>query len=225
MLSIYIILTYMTDGQKIEKIQQMTGLSWKELAEKVGIANQQRFTDIRNGRHGISMKLCNRIIEAFPQIRREWLMFESGPITQEEAASTISLYGSAEDLAMGNTAVCGEAINVGTCFPKAEVAIRNNSDSMTEYPVGCLLVLKQVIDTDFLIPGNNYLVETDEFAVVKRVQKGRDEAHIALYSSNEKKYDDGKLVYEPFEIPVSSVRRIFCLLGYVFVQTTDINKA
>ena len=74
----------MTDGEKLVEVQKMTGLTWKELAAKIGIASAQTFTDIRNGRHGISMKLANRIIEAFPDIRQEWLMFESGPMTRDE---------------------------------------------------------------------------------------------------------------------------------------------
>lgn len=212
----------MTDGEKLLEIQQMTGLSWKELASKVGIASAQTFTDIRGGRHGISLKLANKIIEAFPEIRREWLMFESGPMTRGEAAGMIALFNSAEEIGCDKQAT--ESINVGSCFPKAEIAMRNTSDSMVEYPVGCILVMKRVMDKNLLMPGTNYLVETNEFAVVKRIQKGKDEAHIALYSSNEKKYDDGKVVYEPFEIPMDSVKRMFCVLGYIYTQAPDINK-
>ncbi len=212
----------MTDGEKLEQIQQMTGLSWKEMAAKVGIASAQSFTDIRSGRHGISMKLANRIIDAFPNIRREWLMFESGPMTKDEAVGMIALYSSTESMA---TAKGGDdIINVGSLFPKAEAAVRNASDSMIEYPNGCILVLRRVTDTNLLIPGNNYLVETEEFSIVKRVQKGKDEAHIALYSSNTATYPDGKPIYEPFEIPIDSVRRIFTVLGYIYTQTSDINK-
>lgn len=214
----------MTDGEKLVEVQKMTGLTWKEMAAKIGIASAQTFTDIRNGRHGISMKLANRIIEAFPDIRQEWLMFESGPMTHDEAAGMIAMYESAEELSAAKDGKCGEAINVGSCFPKAEVAMRNTSDSMAEYPIGCILVLKRVVDTQLLIPGNNYLVETNEFCIVKRVQKGADNAHIALYSSNVATYPDGKLIYEPFEIPIDSVRRIFSVIGYIYTQANDINK-
>jgi len=215
----------MTDGEKLIQVQQMTGLTWKELAARVGLASAQTFTDIRSGRHGISAKLANKIVEAFPEIRREWLMFESGPMTQSEAAGMIALYDSADELANNKEGGrCADIINVGSCFPKAEMAIRNTSDNMVEYPTGCILVLKRVVDTNLLIPGNNYLVETNEFSIVKRVQKGKDEAHIALYSSNCATYPDGKLIYEPFEIPIDSVRRIFTVLGYIYTQANDINK-
>lgn len=214
----------MTDGEKLIAIQKMSGLNWKELAARIGIASAQTFTDIRGGRHGISLKLANRIIEAFPNIRQEWLMFESGPMTHDEATDMIAMYDSAEELSTAQEGGCREAINVGSCFPKAEIAIRNTSDSMSEYPVGCILVLKRVVDTNLLIPGCNYLVETNEFSIVKRVQKGKDDAHIALYSSNTAAYSDGKMIYEPFEIPIDSVRRVFTVLGYIYTQVNDMNK-
>lgn len=213
----------MTDGEKLQAIQQMTGLSWKELASKIGIASAQTFTDIRSGRHGISLKLANKIIEVYPEIRREWLMFESGPMKQEEISGMVALYGSTEDFG-ANTIGGNDTINVGSCFPKAEIAVRNTSDSMTEYPVGCILVMKRVMDMNLLMPGNNYLIETNEFVTVKRLQKGKDEAHIALYSSNGATYPDGKLIYEPFEIPMDSVKRMFYILGYIYPQANDINK-
>ena len=80
------------------------------------------------------------------------------------------------------------------------------------------------MDMKLLMPGSNYLIETNEFATIKRLQKGKDDAHIALYSSNCTTYPDGKLVYEPFEIPMDSVKRMFCILGYIYPQANDINK-
>lgn len=216
----------MTDGEKLEEIRQMTGLQWKELATKLGMASGQTFTDIRNGRHGISTKLANKILDAFPEIRREWLILESGPMTYKDVAGKIALFNSTEEMSISATKDrnISEAINVGSCFPKAEIAVRNTSDSMMEYPIGCILVMKRVMDMNLLLPGNNYLIETNEFTTVKRLQKGKDEAHIALYSSNCATYPDGKLIYEPFEIPMDSVKRMFYILGYIYPQANDINK-
>lgn len=215
----------MTDGEKLEDVQRHLNMTWKEMAQKVGLASAQTFTDIRSGRHGISMKLANRITEAWPEIRREWLMFGQGAMLRQTDERGIKLYDNAasEGVALDDNRIV-DSIDVGSCFPNAEIAVRNNSDSMTEYPVGCILVLKRVCDVNLLMPGSNYLVETDEFSAVKRYQKGSDNAHIALYSSNNATYPDGRLVYEPFEIPMDSVKRIFTILGYIYTQTNDINK-
>ena len=211
----------MTDGDKLQAIQKHTGMTWKDLAATIGIASPQTFVDIRSGRHGISTKLANKIITAFPNIRKEWIMFESGPMTVQEAQGMVAMFETTDDLGTGNRK---DIINVGSCFPKADAAIRNTSEDMIEYPVGSVLVLRRVVDSNLLMPGRNYFIETEEFSTVKRIQKGKDDAHIALYSSNTSTYPDGKQIYEPFEIPVDSIRRIFSILGYIYTQATDINK-
>lgn len=215
----------MTDGEKLEEIQRHYNLTWKELAQRIGLASAQTFTDIRAGRHGISMKMANRFAEAFPELRREWLAFGQGTMFKQDEERGIKLYEctSADGMAIDDSRVVG-SIDVGSCFANAEIAMRNNSDSMVEYPIGCILVMKRVCDVNLLMPGSNYLVETDEFCAVKRYQKGKDNAHIALYSTNATAYPDGRLVYEPFEIPMDSVKRIFTILGYIYTQTNDINK-
>lgn len=212
----------MNDAERISEVRKLTGLTWKGLAEKIGIASAQTFTDIRSGRHGISVKLANKIIQAFPNIRREWLMFESGPMTTDESDDKIVVYKSVEELEAPRNIHSMERINPGSLFPQAEVALRNNNDSMTEYPLGCILVMRRVMDKTLLIPGCNYLIETSEFSIVRRLQKGSDEAHITLYSTNTATYADGTQIYEPFEIPIDSVRRVFCILGYIFPQSSEI---
>lgn len=216
----------MTDKEKLEEIQQMSGLSWKELATKIGLTTAQTFTDIRSGRHGISLKMANRIFNAFPEIRKEWLMFGQGPMTKQEEIRTVVLYegaGNDAGASLDTSRITG-TIEVGSSFPRAEIAMRNTSESMIEYPIGSILVMKRVCDINLLVPGTNYLIETDEFCMVKRLQKGKDDAHIALYSSNTATYPDGRLVYEPFEIPMDSVKRVFVVLGYIYNQVSDICK-
>lgn len=86
---------------------------------------------------------------------------------------------------------------------------------MVEFPDGCILALREVKERRLLIPGMNYVIETDEYRITKRVQKGSTKNSIALYSSNQEKYEDGRLIYEPFEIEVSDIRRIFRILGVI----------
>ena len=100
-------------------------------------------------------------------------------------------------------------------------AIRHVGDSMIEYPSGCILAVRAVTDTRLLVPGHNYVFETSEYRVTKRYQRGSSPDTIALYSTNTEKYDDGRLVHEPFEIHVSDVRRVFSVLGYIVNQTGE----
>ena len=42
-----------------------------------------------------------------------------------------------------------------------------------------------------------------------------------LYSSNTERYEDGRLIHEPFEIHLEDVRRIFSILGYIVNQSGE----
>ena len=84
-----------------------------------------------------------------------------------------------------------------------------------------VLAVREVRERRLLVPGRNYVIETDEYRVTKRVQLGREKNCIALYSTNQEKYDDGRLVYEPFEVYFEDIRRIFVVLGYIVNQSGE----
>lgn len=100
-------------------------------------------------------------------------------------------------------------------------AIRHVGDSMTEYPNGCILAVREVLDRHLLVPGRNYVIETSEYRVTKRLQRGHSSDTIMLYSTNTDKYEDGRLIHEPFEISLTDVRRIFSVLGYIVNQAGE----
>lgn len=113
-------------------------------------------------------------------------------------------------------------IQAGGWFNGRETAaIRHVGDSMIEYPNGCVLAVREVTERRLLVPGQNYVIETVEYRITKRVQRGSSPNTIALYSTNQEKYEDGRLIYEPFEISLEDVRRIFSVLGYIVNQSGE----
>jgi hypothetical protein len=113
-----------------------------------------------------------------------------------------------------------EWIDPGDWFKNATAAIRHYGESMIEYLTGCILALKEVQDRRLLVPGKDYVIETSEYRMTKRVQLCDNTEYIRLYSTNEEKYDDGSLIYQPFNIPIELVNRIFEVLGYVVKKGT-----
>lgn len=103
----------------------------------------------------------------------------------------------------------------GEWFRDAIAAIRHFGYSMQEYPNSCILALKEVQNRSLVIPGRNYVIETSEYRVTKRLQRGHNNEFIAAYSANCETYSDGRLIHEPFEIPWCEINRIFAILGYV----------
>ena len=100
-------------------------------------------------------------------------------------------------------------------FKEATAAVRHYGDSMVEYPSGCILALKEVNDRLLIIPGRDYVIETSEYRVTKRIKRSKNNGCIVLYSTNEDKYNDGSLVHEPFEVEINEIKRLFLVLGYV----------
>lgn len=114
-----------------------------------------------------------------------------------------------------------EYIDAGDWFQEATSAIRHYGDSMVEYPSGSILALKRVYDTNLLIWGRNYCIETTEFRITKRLQDG-GENYILAYSSNIETYPDGTLIHSPIKIPKSSIRHIDLVLGCVTKEYSNI---
>lgn len=107
-----------------------------------------------------------------------------------------------------------EWIDAGDWFPEATAAIRHYGDSMIEYPSGTILALKRVEDWRLIIWGRNYVIETTEFRITKRLQDGGDN-YILAYSSNTSTYPDGTLIHSPIKIPKETIRHIDLVLGCV----------
>ena len=140
------------------------------------------------------------------------------PVYDAETTGGFNGYVSSS---MENSKQIGE-IDPGAWFDYRETAaIRHIGDSMVEYPNGCYLAVREVKESRLLVPGRNYVIETEEYRVTKRIQKGSTPNTLALYSSNQEKYEDGRLIHEPFEVNIEDIRRIYSTLGYVMNLNSD----
>ena len=62
----------MEDSKKIEELLHYFRMEQKDFAEKCGIGHNN-VTKIKTGRCGISKRVFNKIIEAFPDVNKNWL--------------------------------------------------------------------------------------------------------------------------------------------------------
>ena len=204
-----------------------------EFAKRVGISKQTLNNWLKRG---VSKDAPYKIIEAFPDINPDWLLTGEGSMLKEDNSDknisdskAIPFYDA--ETTGGNHGLVSSSssdvslvgyIHSGGWFDGRETAaIRHVGDSMTEYPNGCILAVREVTKLHLLVPGKNYVIETDEYRVTKRVQRGSTSHSLALYSSNEEKYEDGRLIHEPFEVEFSDIRRIFSVLGYIVNQSGE----
>jgi hypothetical protein len=114
-----------------------------------------------------------------------------------------------------------EWIDAGDWFSEATFAIHHYDDSMIEYPSGCILVVREILDVQLLVWGKNYVIETDEYRITKRLQRSDSADFLCAYSTNLETYPDGKLIHQPIDIPKLSIRHIAMVLGYVVKEQSS----
>lgn len=132
----------------------------------------------------------------------------------------IAVAGRRSGANMEAVTVPAEMINPGDWYMDATCAMRVYDESMIpEYRPGSVVALKEVYDKRLIIPGEDYVIETPEYRVIKRLQKADDKTCWLACSVNQEIWEQGphkgKLIHEPFEIPIDLVRRIFLVLGEI----------
>ncbi|MEE3726206.1 helix-turn-helix transcriptional regulator, partial [Riemerella anatipestifer] len=153
-----------------------------DFAKKLGVNE----ANVRNYIAGTEPKFnfLEKIVNVF-EISYEWLLTGRGEMFKREQNGDIeksrNLIPFYDDVAtIGGTdlvadtynavSVATDYIDAGDWFPSATAAIRHYGTSMIEYPNGCILALKRIYDTNSIVWGRNYVIETDEIRVTKRMQ-------------------------------------------------------
>lgn len=229
----------MTDNEKLEKIINTLFFGNKaEFARELNVSPQ---TVTNWMKRGISKDGITLIQKSIHSINPQWLLTGTGDMIMP---LDLSKQDKSRDVAPkdrlipfydvettggynGIVSASEEGALTGYIQPggwfdgRETAAIRHVGDSMTEYPNGCVLAVREVKEKHLLVPGRNYVIETREYRVTKRVQRGSRENAIMLYSSNSEKYDDGRLIHEPFEVNLEDVLHIYSVLGYIVNQSGE----
>jgi hypothetical protein len=211
------------------------GITVSAFERSVGMSNASFGKSLKTGGAIGSDKLEN-ILSTYPDINPVWLMTGSGSMLSSEEQhislpelqrdhhliplyDTIAIAGRRE-MDMSPVSEPAEYIDAGDWFRDATAAMRIHGDSMyPSYHSGCIAALKEVVNKDLIMYGEDYVIETIEFRTLKRIQKGIDGKHILACSANTERWEDGsakgRLIHEPFDVPRDEIKRLFLVLGSV----------
>ena len=223
--------------ERLTQFIKYKGISRLAFEKACGLSNAYT----RNIRDNMGREKLDQILNAFPEINKTWLITGEGEMlncdndqynnegNDTETLRLIPFYDA--ETSGGYSGLVGSSnsevelagyIQAGGWFDSKETAaIRHVGDSMVEYPNGCILAVREVTERRLLVPGRNYVIETSEFRVTKRIQRGSSPNTIALYSSNDETYPDGRLIHEPFEVEFEDIRKIYSVLGYIVNQSGE----
>ena len=209
--------------KRILQFLDYKGIKKSKFYEKTGISN-----GILSQTNGLSEENLLKFLEIYQDCNKKWLLSGEGSMINEKSheikENKIPLFddvrsiGGHQELAAMDAQHPSELINVGDWFRDASAVIRHYGDSMSEYPSGCLIAVKEVKDKRLLVWGRNYCIETTEFRVTKRLQACSDDSCVMAYSTNGETSSDGALIYAPMMIPKDAIVRIYMVLGCVMVE-------
>lgn len=114
-----------------------------------------------------------------------------------------------------------EMVDAGDFFQDATAIMAVHGDSMLpDYKPGSLIAMKEVRNKRLVMFGQDYVIETSEYRVIKRLQRDlNDETCWLACSINNEIWEQGpmqgRLIHEPFPVPVDEVIRMYLVLGQI----------
>jgi phage repressor protein C with HTH and peptisase S24 domain len=110
-----------------------------------------------------------------------------------------------------------ETVNPGAWFRSATAAIRHYGDSMyPKYKSGSIIALKEIRDKDEIVFGEDYVVETSEQRILKRLMRSeKGEDFIELTSVNPQTDNRGKPIYGAKDFHLNKIKRVYKVLGQI----------
>lgn len=159
-------------------------------------------------------------VSALAEINIDWLITGKGDMLKSSKGIKPTKDGTGIPLipveAMAGCFTSSQTILLQECdhyvvpaFKNADFLIYVRGDSMQpRYFSGDMVACKMLSPTDLFFQwGKVYVLDTDQGALIKKVEQGTDDETITLVSENEK--------YKPFQIPRRAVYHIAIVMGLI----------
>lgn len=179
-------------------------------------------------RKGFGSKKLNNVLNAFPELNREWLLYGEGnmlkdPENSNNAPEKGNSY-SEDDVpepfisylvpmaAMGGSLIGfdGEGVSKEQCekviSPIAGIdwVVPVCGDSMEpEYPNGSRVYVRKINPYDFIPWGSVFVLDTTNGLIIKMVVESDKEGYVKCVSLN----PSGR--YAPFDVPMNAIRAMY----------------
>lgn len=208
----------------LEKVLEYTQENCQSLAKGIDVI-PQRLYDIARGRtKTITYDLADRIAKKYPTINKTFLQSGEGEMLKNEKEDKPTLIPSNPQegiplipaSAMAGALLGFQEIDHSELtfykipsFRGAEYLISIRGDSMIpKYLSGDLVACRNVpLNNLFFQWGKTYVLDTEQGALIKRVERAEEEGSVLLVSENPN--------YKPFSIPIIEIYHIAMIVGVI----------
>lgn len=206
--------------ERVFKFIESLNMPVSRFEKRCGLSNGY----LKSVKGAFSVNKIEDILNAFPELSRDWLINGTGLMLKEKE----ELYSSAKGLALPLIpipAICGYtednwSVLAKDCplysvpdAPSADFLIRTSGDSMQpKYNEGDLLACRMINEVLFLQWGKTYVLDTSQGVMVKNIYEDKENPkNVLLVSENAEKYP-------PFAIPRSDIRKLALVVGSLRIR-------
>lgn len=204
------------------------GITIGAIERKIGASKGVLSRAMTNGTD-IQAKWITAIVENYPYVSADWLLTGKGEMITSSESSQKKMVKVSEQSQEGIPLIpldamagyfegemqvllrdCERYIVPG--MPRADFLITVKGDSMmpSYFPGDIVACVRVPIKDVFFQFGRVYVLDTNQGAIIKRIEKSEDDESILIVSENEK--------YSPFTLHLSHVRSIALVIGLIRLE-------
>ena len=186
----------MESYERLQAVIDWAGMSTHAFALSVGMSRSENIYRIIRNKENVSTKLTTTIVDAYPQISRNWLSCGEGEMLASDE-SILNKY----NLIPYHSDFCGNDIKTLKgikpnfnlyipTFKDADIAIMMNDQTMEPIiPFGSIVILSKK-PTDIILFGHIYYIVTEDFTMVRIIRKSEQSNNkVILDVFNNERYD------------------------------------
>ena len=209
-------------------MEKKEGITIGAIERKIGASKGVLSRAMTNGTD-IQAKWITAIVENYPYVSADWLLTGKGEMITSSESSQKKMVKVSEQSQEGIPLIpldamagyfegemqvllrdCERYIVPG--MPRADFLITVKGDSMmpSYFPGDIVACVRVPIKDVFFQYGRVYVLDTNQGAIIKRIEKSEDDESILIVSENEK--------YSPFTLHLSQVRSIALVIGLIRLE-------
>ena len=205
--------------ERIKQYIDYKSISVAAFEKSIGMSNASFGKCLKKG-GAIGTDKLENILSVYPDISPNWLLTGNGTMLRNSTELTPTKDGTGIPLipveAMAGCFTGSQTVLLQECdhyvvpaFKNSDFLIYVRGDSMQpRYYSGDMVACKMLSPTDLFFQwGKVYVLDTDQGALIKKVEQGTDDETITLVSENEN--------YKPFQIPRRAVYHIAIVMGLI----------
>ena len=187
----------MMSWERLEKIIEWAGMSTHAFAIRIGMKRSENLYRIIRNKENVSIKLATQMLEAYPQVSKNWLIYGEGEMLVKDL-DAVDLSCKIPYFATSVDGIDNDIVNLKPTynmyiplFKDADLAITMSDKAMEpSIPMGAMIILKSQM-TDIIMYGHTYYLEIGDLKMVRIVRKCEtSEDYVTLQVVNTERYDN-----------------------------------